>query len=212
MDVPGPENGLLAYYPFNSNMFDGSGNNHNVMNVSSTGLNVVANRFGKLNAAFQFDNGYMSIPSFGTNIDNFTIWARVYHDSNLSNLMGDQTIVAKAGTGREYVMKLLNRKASAYFYNPTYYHVTSDNDLPSNTWFHYALKVENTVWSIYINGVLVKSVSQPANINWGANNIVIGALTASGTERFFGKLDDLLFYGRALTNNEILAIANNLYW
>ena len=212
LDVPGPENGLLAYYPFEDlNLNDVSGNSNHAINASSENFVKAPNTFGKLNSSYIFDGNYARIPSFGTNIDNFTISLWAYQDSNLSNLLGEQTMVAKAGAGREYVMRLQNRYANAHFYNSMYYHTTSDAVVPSDQWFHYALKVENSVWSIYINGVLVKSVTQSANISWNSNSVLIGALTTSGTERFFGKLDDILFYNRPLSNNEILAIANNLF-
>lgn len=209
-DVAGPDGGLLAYFPFNGNGNDGSGNGNNAT-ASSTGLTVVTNRFGKANSAYEFDGGRFTIPSFGTNNANFTISAWVYHDSNLGTLLGDRTIVAKAGSGREYVMKLQNQYANAHFYTNTYFHTTSDVTMPSNTWFNYVLKVEGTTWKLYKDGVLAKSVTHASSNPWGNNNIVIGALTGTGTESFNGKIDDVLFYNRALTDNEIQGIANNSY-
>lgn len=47
-----PSNGLVAYYPFNGNATDVSGNNHN-----GTVVNAIpdTDRFGNLNSAYRFD-------------------------------------------------------------------------------------------------------------------------------------------------------------
>lgn len=209
-DIAGPDGGLIAYFPFNGNSNDGSGNGNNGT-ASTMGLNVVANRFGKTNSAYEFDGGYITIPSFGTSNTNFTISAWVYHDSNLGTVLGDRTILAKAGSGREYVMKLQNQYANAHFYTNTYFHTTSDVTMPSDAWFNYILKVEGTTWKLYKDGVLIKTVSHTSSNPWGTNNVVIGALTGTGTESFNGKIDDILFYNRALTDIEIQGIANNSY-
>lgn len=209
-DIAGPDGGLIAYFPFNGNSNDGSGNGNNGT-ASTTGLNVVANRFGKTNSAYEFDGGYITIPSFGTSNTNFTISAWVYQDSNLGTVLGDRTILAKAGSGREYVMKLQNQYANAHFYTNTYFHTTSDITMPTDAWFNYILKVEGTTWKLYKDGVLIKTVSHASSNPWGTNNVVIGALTGTGTESFNGKIDDILFYNRALTDIEIQGIANNSY-
>ena len=210
LDVPGPDGNLLAYFSLNGNGNDSSLNQFNGV-PSSSGLIPVPNRFGKLNSAYQFNDGRVIIPSFGTNNSNFTISAWVYHDSNLGTLLGDRTIIAKAGAGREYVMKLQNQYANAHFYTNAYFNATSDVTMPANTWFNYTLKVEGTTWKIFKDGILIKSSTHATSNPWGTNSVVIGALTGTGNEPFNGKIDDVLFYSRALTDNEILAIANNVY-
>jgi hypothetical protein len=55
--------GLIAYYPFNGNANDESGNGHN--GTLHGGVSLTTDRFGQTNAAYTFNgtDGYISIPS-----------------------------------------------------------------------------------------------------------------------------------------------------
>ena len=68
-------NGLVAYYPFNGNANDESGNGNDGTN---NGVTLTADRFGNVDAAYDFDG-----------FNNIT----VPHNSNL-NLIGDLTLSA----------------------------------------------------------------------------------------------------------------------
>src|SRR5258706_6951163 len=68
-------NGLVAYYPFNGNADDASGNGNN---GTVNGATLVQNRFGNPNAAYCFDGvsnfiNFTSVPA--TQVDNWSIVA-----------------------------------------------------------------------------------------------------------------------------------------
>src|SRR5450755_2321282 len=70
-------NGLVAYYPFNGNANDASGNGNNANTIQAT---PCADRFGITNAAYSFngiDNyiGFASVPT--SQVDNWTMTAWV---------------------------------------------------------------------------------------------------------------------------------------
>lgn len=53
-------NGLVAYFPFNGNANDASGNGHN---ATISGATLTTDRFGVTNAAYHFSGGqYIDIP------------------------------------------------------------------------------------------------------------------------------------------------------
>jgi hypothetical protein len=70
-------NGLVAYYPFNGNANDASGNGNNGTIVGAT---LVTNRFGQANSAFKFIAANNSVvatsfmPPTGTSARTFSIW------------------------------------------------------------------------------------------------------------------------------------------
>lgn len=212
-DVPGPAGNLLAYYPFNNDMDDYSGNGNNVTNNSSTGITTIPNRFGKLDSAVEFNEGFMSIPSFGENTSNFSISVWVYKDSNLTPNY-HSTIISKVGFGRDYVLKYKGDEINAHYYaNNMYVHnTTQDMNLPNDVWTNVILTVENgNTWSIYVNGNLGVTNTNTNAIDWTNNDVVIGALEASGGEYFKGKIDDILVYDRVLNAADIYEISRNRY-
>jgi hypothetical protein len=59
-----PSNGLVAYYPFNGNANDASGNGNN---GTVNGATLTSDRFGNVNKAINFDLGnFIVVPQSNT--------------------------------------------------------------------------------------------------------------------------------------------------
>ncbi|WP_411767038.1 LamG-like jellyroll fold domain-containing protein [Winogradskyella sp. A3E31] len=211
-DVPGPAGNLLAYYPFNNDMDDYSGNGNHVTNNSSTGITTIPNRFGKLDSAVEFNEGFMSIPSFGENATEFSISVWVYKDTSMSPGFNN-AIISKAGVDRDYVLRFDGDKINAHYYRDLYYHNATPDSVPLNQWINVILTVEeeNNTWSVYIDGELKISNPNAYSNNWTNNSVVIGALEEAGGEYFKGKIDDILVYDRVLNAADIYEISRNRY-
>ena len=69
-----------------------------------------------------------------------------------------------------------------------------------NTWYNIILIKENSVYKLYVNGVLTSTINN-ALIPRNANSMTIGS--ATGIRFFKGVLDDFCIYNRALTGTEI---------
>lgn len=80
-------------------------------------------------------------------------------------------------------------------------YVSADN-IPVGKWFHVALRLENTMFDLYINGVLsARTILQDVpNQNYGD-------VTVCGNNGFSGQLSNLRYYNRALNVFEIGSIA-----
>ena len=103
------DNGLRAYYPFNGNANDASGNNNNPVGNTAK---LTTDRFGKPNSAYHFNgtNSYMRIPNSATlNLGNkitLSVWVRptgFYHD-----ICHASSILSKGGGNYEpgdYVLR-----------------------------------------------------------------------------------------------------------
>jgi Concanavalin A-like lectin/glucanases superfamily/Fibronectin type III domain/Bacterial TSP3 repeat len=96
--------------------------------------------------------------------------------------------------------------------------VTDPTTVPLDTWSHYAVTVsyvsnpQQTTVKLYRNGVQVATAAKAANfINFATLSFLIGngqqgASSGSGTRLFKGVMDEVRVYGRALSENDIVAV------
>jgi len=79
--------------------------------------------------------------------------------------------------------------------------------MTNNTWYHLAFVRNGNVYSMYVNGSVA-----PSTVTSADNNVVSSALAhlgeLSGTNGTVRYLDEVAFYNRALTSNEILSHYN----
>lgn len=93
------------------------------------------------------------------------------------------------------------------------FNIITDQVAPVNMWHHVALSATATEAKLYINGIL-RGTSPRSPVSSTANPMRFGFTTNYGGSSFQGKLDEISFYDRALTESEIVAIAagNGLGW
>ena len=218
-----PTNGLVAWYPFNGNANDESGNNFNGINYGAT---LTTDRFGKANSAYYFGSpNYIDLSndSFGIsgNVDR-TISAWVNTVSSDSYGYGQRVI----STG---IYKASNVACDS-FLNGKAFKMTLDNDklnldgedcscpscnlYPTNgpvvtnsIWHHLVIVYKLKVGYLYTDGILTAQQSMPyINTTGNANYIGLNndGLTQSGF--LLGKADDIAIYNRALDSAEIQSL------
>jgi hypothetical protein len=225
--------GLIAYYPFNGNVVDSSGNGNN---GTPYNLKSVANRFGTPNSAYCFDgsSSYISIKDnvlLRLNSTDFTInyWidlekyiattgSSVLSKNNGPFQNGWNTSVTGYGSASTIVGKV----------GRAFYNVSGGDDpfavgdkiIPTQTWTMITVQYTlfNHTISFYVNGVFDTSVSNIPTPNPLTNaNLLIGKNSyndPSGlTPPYYvkGMLDDIRIYRRALSSSEILRLYNLKY-
>jgi hypothetical protein len=86
--------------------------------------------------------------------------------------------------------------------------VSTVSSVLDNHWHHVAGVFTGTQIQIYLDGLLSGSVAQSSPPVNNSRDVEIGSSFGGGSrQRYFnGLLDDLRYYNRALTSNEILAI------
>src|SRR5208283_222709 len=91
-----PTNGLVAWYPFNGNANDSSGNGYNGTVVGAT---FTADRFGKANSAYSFNlNGTSSVIYFGNILDSvFTAPIATFSVAGWANTQSYKTLQQDGG-------------------------------------------------------------------------------------------------------------------
>jgi hypothetical protein len=216
LNAQAPTNGLVAYYPFNGNANDESGNgNHG----SVTGAVLNLDKEGKSNSAYYF-NGSSSFIS-------------VAHSSSL-NLTTEATFSAwvkfesKGTTHQKIVDKITDGTSDGYLmdvgsYNPSTlrfiggtqsgigYDYIYDGNVDFSIWKHVAITFNSQTVKLYINGVLENVITtNGSNIQTNNNPLIIGASNNFHPNYFTkGSMDEIRIYNRALSDTEILAVYNN---
>lgn len=203
-----PTSGLIAWWPFNGNANDESGNGNNGSIVGNT--SITTDRFGNPNTAYSFDgNGdYIdcgNAPSVNIT-GSLTISAWIYA-SDLTTTRGiltksplppvDDAYQLVAGA---YVLSDLN------FLNSDYGYI-----VPTLNWVHVVSvfdSISQTI-SLYTDGTLDTTISVSfSSIGTSADNLCLGTHRPTFTTNWSwsGKLDDMAIWNRPLTPIEITAL------
>ena len=220
--------GLIAYYPFNGNANDESGNGHN---GTVYGATLTTDRFGNANSAYSFNgtSGYIRIDSSAfdpatSSTSGFTVtaWAKA-NDLYYGGENRGRPIVSKRKyNGYIYSPQLLlmldgrsSQNVARFFLGiddtPAGYDTVSSNNgsIQTDQWY-FVVGVYNPAThteSIYINGQLVSSASHTTFPTASTYDIFIGK-TEYG-DFFNGAIDDVRIYSRALSSSEIQSLYGN---
>jgi hypothetical protein len=210
------KNGLVAFYPFDGNAHDNSGNgNHGVVHG---GVSLVADRFGNPKNAMQFDgsSGYIEIPGnqFNFAFDmSISIWVKPASVQGIYAALLDKSLYGNsAGWRIQQNGNSVNEYVFAYVVSQSFISPCNSPSLISDIWNHFVITKKNTTTNIYLNNILAISGNATAG-PLGSNHdlpLILGAYNtaltrpASGLSRFFnGVLDDVIFFNRSLTNTEV---------
>ncbi len=82
----------------------------------------------------------------------------------------------------------------------------SGPSLADGIWHHIACTFDGTIWTIYSNGQIYKSKTQPCSLTASSQTLQFGARQA--TANYTGMIDEIRLYDRALTLEEIAQITN----
>ncbi len=205
--------GLVAYYPFNGNANDESGNFNN---GTVSGASLTSDRNGNSNQAYSFNgsNNYISIPDNSSfRPVNLTVSAWVFGYDFSSNR---QILAKNAGSGAyESIDMLINNSGYNFMGNiggPSSWGtwLQSPNPISVNQWHHlvYTFDDVSNLQKQYIDGVLVNSGTEATSIIYDSKPWTIGAEYENNIMSWFfsGKIDDIRIYDRVLSDSEVLSL------
>ena len=206
--VTSVDNGLVAYYPFDGNANDASGNGNN---GTVLGAALTNDRLGNPNSAYQFDGNTSQIrmnPLPDMTAATFSCWIKVpvlAPNRRYVFFEGDMT------SGHDFGFALWNN-GSFFQFKDTTELPFPDTDFPIGTWFHFACVADNAAGKVtaWINGLKARELVHSVTANVGYhNNLSIGRFYDPRTEPAFnGALDEVRFYNRALSAAEVQALYN----
>lgn len=193
-------NGLVAYYPFNGNANDESGNNHNATVYGGSILTV--DRFDRLNSAYGLDGNddYIALGSW-FNFQKFSIFLWVKPGDKQTSYAN---IIDNNHTDyRSWVMQQWGSQLNQFYFGSTSGVITNAFILISNQWHSVAIVHDSTSFQLYIDNKLIeqKTITQKVVYD-GSQNLSLGHWGGGG--RFLkGNIDDVRIYNRALSEDEI---------
>jgi hypothetical protein len=201
--------GLVAYYPFNGNSDDESGNrNHGTV----YGATLTSDRFGNRESAYYFDGIDDRIDvedssrlDFGTGDFSISGWFKttyVHNDPNGACLLDKYPQHGKPWTIRLHVDGRLR-----FLCDESAYSNATVND---GRWHHFvAVRFESTI-KLFLDGELQETASSTSSAS-NSRPLCFGCVRSlsGGVARLFqGALDDIRIYDRALSETEVQILYN----
>jgi len=199
-----PDSGLIAYWPFNGNANDESGNNHD--GGLNGGVLLTNDRFGNPESAYAFDgiNGRIHYPLlWGFNeAPNYLTMAAWF---NYAQTESEGKILYHGWTGEFQLLAVGDTAAGGVHLSSGWY--SAHTAIVPNTWyFIVAIWEKGDKLSLYLDGILADTLSvpdEPLGIQASLYFSSIGSYNQSAGAFFTGMIDDIRIYDRALSGNEI---------
>lgn len=198
-----PTNGLVGWWPFNGNANDESGNGNN---GTVNGPTLTTDRFGITNSAYSFASNIIDVGNGNSlNINNNGISVSAWVDNNGGNLWH---ILGKRNQCGDFQYQLSSNNLP---FGLAWGGITpGENSLinsgiliTNNQWNNIVGTFDGNEWKLYLNSILVDSLTSQVTdiVN---TNLIFGN---SGTCAFFqGKIDDIGIWNRPLNQEEISAL------
>jgi hypothetical protein len=212
--TPNLNDGLVAYYPFNGNANDASGNNNH---GTVYGATLTTDRFGNPNSAYSFDGNDYYIKASADNLPTaertVSLWFYANTVNNRPGLLG----YGGGNCGTSWIMVVNNWGEPLYsmgchcdaerYLNYNYFQE------PVGDWYHWTITTKSDGTKMYVNGV-----EKASNNEFFSNTVVDGKdlsfgvitgpsgfapYTDNNSGYFNGKIDDIRIYNRALSAQEI---------
>jgi len=197
-------NGLVAYYPFNGNVNDASGNGYDGTNFS---VLKGTNRFGVASAAGQFDgtSSHVTLPTAlvnlmsGTNPMSISAWVEA---SPVVTNTGNKSIVDIGAASQDRVFAILMSSGNLFYseWGGTY-NLSSGVPIGDNSWHHCVASYDGFNVSLYVDGGF--GSARPAFANRLNTIGTIGVRADLNQEYWNGGIDDVRIYNRALPADEV---------
>ena len=203
-----PTNGLVAYYPFDGNADDETGNGNN---GTVNGASLTTDRNGNANKAYSFDgvDDFIRVENSNTlqNLNNnCTISAWVFANNYSITVAEIIPILAKsASSSSTNQFRLGYDKSSNALYssiNGTGYSANCPTVL-LNSWYHIVVVHNGNQTSFFINGIEYNFTNTGNSTFDSSQPLIIGQDIEGLNEKLDGKLDDIRIYNRALTDSEV---------
>lgn len=216
---PDLSKGLIAYYPFNGNLRDESGNNNN--GVAFNGAALSTDFLGRASRALSFDgiNDYVLVNDNGKlSTDTVTVSMvamvnrvdRVHGFINRVNFTNAYGFAYGLGLSQPNTRKLdfgvglANGCNNLLVYDDSYY-ARSTETIVAGQWYHVIGVFANGKQQLYVDGKLVSTINRsfPNSLKCTGQQLVLGGWWQGDIASMDGKIDDVRIYNRTLSECEI---------
>jgi hypothetical protein len=202
------QKGLVAYYMFNGNANDESGNKNN---GKIAGATFIADKSGKPDKALYFDgmDNYVEIPGTPTiNITgSLTVSCWIYPHS-VENYVAWVAKTNNNGTTSQWRFGFGDSGTEIWgltFWNSNWFgYNTNKKSIPLNTWSHVILVADQVqhIAYLYLNGELIDSIKDIKEFE-GSNDPLFIGHQKDDYVFFDGLIDEVRIYNRTLSTDEV---------
>lgn len=209
--------GLLAYYPFCGNANDVSGNGNNGI---VSGATLTTDRFGISNNAYYFDGLENKIQVLSNNLsvantNNLTISAWI-NSSSTSTGQGRKFVTyttAQGQNNQQYALSINNSNQLYFLAGSGSFESHGLNLSPpiitAGQWHLTQITYDGNYIKMYVDGEIVLTKLESGTFNAGiVGQLILGNHYSQANTNlpFWGKIDDVAIWNRALTSCEITQI------
>ncbi len=224
--------GLVAWYTFNGDVLDHSGNNNNVIFNSAT---PAKGKAGLAKTAYAFDgtSSYMQINNSNSiNPVKISLYALVKPTGFYQGACHGNRILSKGDNDYDNGRYLLGYDDQPYYNwqgcdmpvqnnRENFYGSYGDgsnasgatyfkNYIKLNNWYSLVYTFDGVYSKLYINGNLLSKVTMSTTFNASTNPLFIGRNQDPTFPYYFkGLIDELRIYKRVLNASEVAALSNN---
>jgi len=197
--------GIVSYWKFDEGSgtiaYDSVGSNDGALSGASWIL-------GQVGGALDFSGSdYIEVPnSEALNPEHLTLELWTYPTSTgYYRSMAEKQLPGFAYPWVQYALNFSGNTSKPNFnvkINDIGYNVTADEPIPLNAWTYLAGTYDGETLKLYVNGALVKTATSPIGpIDSSPDMFYMGKPPSNAY--YYGKLDEVAIYNRALTPEEI---------
>ncbi|MHB2154055.1 LamG-like jellyroll fold domain-containing protein [Calditrichota bacterium GD2] len=214
---PIPTDGLIAYWPFNGNANDESGNGNDGEIIG--GVSSVKDRFGNNNKALEFNgvDGFIQVPNsqslqFTTNQISASAWIYIdewfYQDTiRFAPIISKENDTPENSvSSTDYEMLIMDDSIGIWPFRQFAY------SFNLHKWYFVAFSWDGNKLDFYLDGNKKESDTFNSILQLTNRPLHIGANLHLGNEYLDGILDDIRIYNRALNASEIKNIFHEGGW
>ncbi|MEA3544995.1 MAG: LamG domain-containing protein [Thermodesulfobacteriota bacterium] len=206
--------GLVAYYPFDGNAVDESGNNNH--GTEHGGLTYSDGILGQA-SSFDGENDYIEVADsrslqFDSDI-TISAWCKTTaRTGTAQRIITKWSIGSRDSNTQEFVLSFdasyssSNRGKVTFSYSGETVNAVEETGVDDAEWHHIVATSDGNKSSIYFDGILIDEGGFSLTAPNGTNPMYIGGGASSAPMPIYiwnGLIDDLRIYNRALSESEI---------
>ena len=197
---PANATGVIAYYPFNGNANDASGNGHN---GTVTGCVLTKDRFENTGSAYDFKGTNGLINLFDLPIDTCTSGAfSLWINAEQYNAIADVLDGRNGSTGQFFGLSCRTNDRDFWVYGGGISNRAKSTAAYTPGWHHFVGLWGSVGHKLYMDGVEIGNSTYTGKIDPSFSRIFIGNSMA-GSGNFPGVIDDVCFFDHAITQSQI---------
>ena len=198
----------IAYYPFNGNANDESGNGNN---GTVNGANLTMDRFGNANSAYYFDGTNKSIQiasapenTLGTNNFSISTWFKSSSSDEMFMWTKSSTNCGDTEVGPSIGFRQSNDGSLSVVADLSNIYTLNSSVAVNDGLWHFAVLVrENNAMTLYLDGRVEVTISIDLDADFTTRlDLYIGGTSLCGNF-YNGDIDEFSIYDQALSGAEI---------